>query len=138
MRLRPERISSDSGRQDEVEAGGAGTSSVNETACGASWAPPRSCLRRHQQKVTKLFPKAVRLAGIARPLKLHNLRDTFIVMALNAGVPLAVVSQIVGHSDIRITIRSYGRFGSTELEAAAKRLSRALFTTNIITKIGSG
>lgn len=76
------------------------------------------------EKVTKLFPKAAKLAGISRPLKLHNLRDTFIVMALNAGVPLPVVSQIVGHSDIRITIRSYGRFGNTELQEAAKRLSR--------------
>ncbi|MFZ5434158.1 MAG: tyrosine-type recombinase/integrase [Calditrichota bacterium] len=84
------------------------------------------------EKVTKLFPKAVQAAGITRHLKLHNLRDTFIITALNAGVPLPVVSQIVGHSDIRITIRSYGRFGNSELQEAAKRISRTNSTTNLL------
>jgi len=55
--------------------------------------------RRRWRKLTAL----ANLPGV-HP---HQLRDTFAVELLNAGVPLETVSTLLGHSSIRITERHY-------------------------------
>ncbi len=72
--------------------------------------------------VTKRFRKAVILAGIGRPLHLHNLRDTFIVQALVAGVPAFMVAKICGNS-VRVIEEHYSQFGSEEFSVALKHLN---------------
>ena len=62
----------------------------------------------------------IRQAGIRR-LKLHNLRDTFAVQSLLSGVPLAVVSAILGHASVVTTIKHYASIAGDELRIAAER-----------------
>ena len=48
----------------------------------------------------------------------HNLRHTFVVLALQAGVPVNDVSRIVGHGDVATTLNNYG---NTSREVVAER-----------------
>ncbi len=48
----------------------------------------------------------------------HNLRHTFVVLALQNGVPVNDVSRIVGHGDVETTLRNYG---NTSKEVVAER-----------------
>lgn len=41
-------------------------------------------------------------------LRFHDLRHTFASLALSAGVPMAVVSSLLGHSSISVTVDIYG------------------------------
>lgn len=49
----------------------------------------------------------------------HNLRHTFVVLALQAGVPVNDVSRIVGHGDVSTTMTSYG---NSSREVVAERM----------------
>jgi integrase len=69
--------------------------------------------------INRTFREAQRRAGI-RPLKLHNLRDTYAVNMLLSGVPLAVVSRILGHADVNTTIKHYAAIAGEELTIATK------------------
>ena len=41
------------------------------------------------------------------------------------GVPVPVVSRMLGHSNVRMTLR-YAHLGDREIEAAAERIGRAV------------
>ena len=41
------------------------------------------------------------------------------------GVPLPVVSRLLGHSNVRMTLR-YAHLGDREIEAAAERVGRTI------------
>ena len=41
------------------------------------------------------------------------------------GVPVPVVSRMLGHSNVRMTLR-YAHLGDREIEAAAERIGRSL------------
>lgn len=58
--------------------------------------------------------------GNVRQIRFHDLRHTTATLMLNAGVPLAVVSRILRHSDVRLTLNTYGH-----LEVEALRLAVA-------------
>lgn len=50
----------------------------------------------------------------------HNLRHTFVVLALEAGIPVNDVSRIVGHGDVETTLNNYGN-SSREIVAERTR-----------------
>lgn len=52
----------------------------------------------------------------------HVFRHTAAVWMAEAGVPMAEISQYLGHSNIGITIRVYARYSPTYLRGAAKAL----------------
>ncbi len=56
--------------------------------------------------VTKTFGRLVAEAGL-RPVRLHDLRHGRASLMLAAGVPIAVVSKMLGHSSITITSDTY-------------------------------
>jgi len=58
------------------------------------------------ETVTKRFGEIIRDAGL-RPIRLHDLRHGRASLLLAAGVPLAVVSKVLGHSSITITSDTY-------------------------------
>jgi integrase len=58
------------------------------------------------------FADAVEAAGLKRKVTFHGLRHLFAVRLLTRGVAITVVSEILGHSDINLTVKRYGRFGS--------------------------
>lgn len=63
-------------------------------------------------------PKALELS----PLAVHGLRHTFATIALQAGVPVTVVSKYLGHSSVTMTLNVY----SHVLRGAQKELANAV------------
>ena len=59
---------------------------------------------------------------------MHDLRHYFAVRALMRGVPMAVVSAWLGHSDINLTVKRYGRWAAEAREqwAWARRMSEPI------------
>ncbi len=60
----------------------------------------------HPQTLALIFKRAVKDSGLA-DIGLHGLRHTHATMLLEAGVPLKVVSERLGHSSIAITADTY-------------------------------
>jgi integrase len=58
------------------------------------------------------FFDAVAAAGLKGKVTFHGLRHLFAVRLLTRGVPITVVSELLGHSDINLTVKRYGRFSS--------------------------
>ena len=71
-----------------------------------------------------LWYRVRRDAGI-EDVRLHDLRHTFASHAVLAGVPLPVVSRMLGHSSPQMTLR-YAHLGDREIEAAAERVGNAV------------
>ncbi len=71
-----------------------------------------------------LWYRVRREAGI-EDVRLHDLRHTVASQAALNGVPLPVVARLLGHSDVRMTMR-YAHVGDREIEAAAERVGRAV------------
>ncbi len=63
-------------------------------------------------------------AGI-EDVRLHDLRHTVASHAVMHGVPVPVVSRLLGHSNVRMTLR-YAHLGDREIERAAERVGRAI------------
>ena len=71
-----------------------------------------------------LWYRVRREAGI-EDVRLHDLRHTHASHAVMNGVPIPVVSRILGHSSVRMTMR-YAHLGDREIEAAAERVGKAI------------
>ncbi len=65
-----------------------------------------------------------REAGIG-DVRLHDLRHTMASHAVMNGVPVPVVSRMLGHSNVRMTLR-YAHLADRDIEAAAERVGRAM------------
>jgi integrase len=50
------------------------------------------------------WASALREAGIA-PIRFHDIRHTFGTRAMDGGAPLSAVKEVMGHADIRTTMR---------------------------------
>ncbi|MCY4559708.1 MAG: site-specific integrase [Chloroflexi bacterium] len=66
-----------------------------------------------------LWYRVRREAGI-EDCRLHDLRHTHASHAVMSGNPMPVVSRLLGHADIGMTLR-YAHLGDREIEAAAER-----------------
>jgi integrase len=62
------------------------------------------------------FPDVVVEASIDKHVRWHDLRHAFAVRALLAGIPIAVVSAWLGHSDVNLTVKRYGRWASDNIK----------------------
>ncbi len=71
-----------------------------------------------------LWRKVRRQAEI-EDVRLHDLRHTFASHAVLQGVPLPVISRILGHAKERMTLR-YAHLTDRETEAAAERIGVAI------------
>ena len=58
-------------------------------------------------------------------VRLHDLRHTHASHAVMNGVPVPVVSRMLGHSNVRMTLR-YAHLGNREVEDAAERVGQAI------------
>ena len=65
-----------------------------------------------------------REAGI-EDVRLHDLRHTMASYAVMNGVPVPVVSRLLGHSSAQMTMR-YAHLADRDIEAAAERIGKAL------------
>ena len=57
--------------------------------------------------------------------RLHDLRHTHASHAVMNSVPVPVVSRLLGHSDVRTTLR-YAHLGDKEVEEAAERVGQSI------------
>lgn len=71
------------------------------------------------------FRRALMAAGLPR-VTLHDLRHSCATVMLEAGVPLPVISRVLGHSSIRITADLYAHVTPELARDAADRLAGAL------------
>ena len=58
-------------------------------------------------------------------VRLHDLRHTHASHAVMNGVPVPVVSRLLGHSNPRMTLR-YSHLGDRDIEQAAERVGQAI------------
>ena len=63
-------------------------------------------------------------AGI-EDVRLHDLRHTVASHAVMSGVAVPVVSRLLGHTDMGMTLR-YAHLAETDIEAAAERIGAAM------------
>ena len=72
----------------------------------------------------RLWNTVRRQVGI-EDVRLHDLRATFASHAVMNGVPVPVVSRLLGHSNVRMTLR-YAHLADRDIEASAERIGAAL------------
>ncbi len=65
---------------------------------------PLSCHNLHNRSWKPLLKKA----GLPHSTRFHDLRHSCISLLLSKGVPIKVVSEMAGHSDVSITLSVYG------------------------------
>lgn len=70
------------------------------------------------KSIKKGFSKAVEKAGLTN-VSPHVLRHTAAVHLAEAGIPMAEISQYLGHEDERITARVYARFSPGHMQKSA-------------------
>lgn len=71
-----------------------------------------------------LWYRVRREAGI-EDVRLHDLRHTHASHAVMNGVPVPVVARLLGHSNVRMTMR-YAHLADRDIEAAAERVGQAV------------
>jgi integrase len=69
---------------------------------------------------TTWWRRFTKRAGV-RFIRLHDLRHTSATLLINQGVHAKIISERLGHSDIRVTMNTYGHaFQKADQEAANK------------------
>ena len=70
------------------------------------------------------------------PIRFHDLRHTAATLMLNAGVNPKVVSEMLGHTSVAITLDRYSHVIPTLQEDAVRRLDQVLSVTRIGVRTG--
>lgn len=73
-------------------------------------------------EVTRLFVRLTEAAGVRR-IRLHDLRHGYASLLLAAGVDIAVVSKLLGHSSVAITADIYSHLLKDVRDAAADKIA---------------
>jgi integrase len=115
-----------------------------EAAWGTAWQQTGLVFTRkdgaalHPAHVTDTFQEIAGRAGLP-PIRLHDLRHTAASLALQAGVDLKVVSELLGHSSLSITADTYTSVLPAVAQAAAAAVAdivpRAAVVAQQATKI---
>ena len=84
---------------------------------------PRDPARPRSRNLA-FWSRALREAGI-EDVRLHDLRHTHASHAVMNGMPVPVVSRLLGHSNVRITLR-YAHLADREIEQAAERVGKTI------------
>jgi integrase len=75
--------------------------------------------------LSEWFDDQIKASGLPR-IRLHDCRHTAATLMLRQGTPVHVVSQILGHASIRITLDFYGHVLPGQTEEAGAKLSSEL------------
>lgn len=74
--------------------------------------------------LTKQMQRAMRVAGVP-VIRFHDLRHTFATLALAARVPFKVVSEMLGHKSVKLTLDTYAHTLPGMHESAVEALEAA-------------
>jgi integrase len=72
------------------------------------------------------FRSCIVPAGLPETTRIHDLRHTFATLLLERGVPIRVVSELLGHSSIGITLQTYGHVTPRMREGAIEEITDIL------------
>lgn len=78
-----------------------------------------------EQMAARAFEQLRQAAGLPA-MRWYNLRHSYATMLLDAGVPLHVVSGLLGHASVKITADLYGARAKRNTEVAAGYIARVL------------
>lgn len=78
------------------------------------------------ESVSLVFERRVGRSGLPR-ISFHQLRHTWATLALEEGIPLKVVSEILGHAKISITGDIYSHVRPAMQEDATTRVAAVVF-----------
>ena len=80
----------------------------------------------HPGSFSEAFDRRVKAAGLPK-IRLHDLRHGWATMALQAGIPAKVVSEILGHASISIALDTYSHAIPAMQEEAAAKVAALIF-----------
>jgi hypothetical protein len=95
------------------------------TPTRAWWSPPRTAGRWHPETLSVLFVRQANQAGLP-PIRLHDLRHSIASILLAAGTHPKVVSELLGHSSIGLTLDTYSHVIPSLAEEAAGVVAAAV------------
>lgn len=78
--------------------------------------------------ITHAFPRILKILNLPS-VRFHDLRHTSATMLLKAGINPKVVSERLGHTDIRITLNTYSHVLPDMQKEAAEKLAKNIYTT---------
>lgn len=83
--------------------------------------------RKHlsERSIQEVFHRAVKIAGIKKPVTVHSLRHSFATHLLENGVDLRYIQEILGHASSKTT-EIYTHVSSTSLNKIINPLDQAL------------
>jgi len=71
--------------------------------------PGRDDQHFDQSRISKVFKRVLKAAGLPSSLSPHALRHTFAIRLIRSGAPLTYVRDLLGHSSITVTADVYAR-----------------------------
>ncbi len=74
--------------------------------------------------LSKVFQRIVQRAGLKR-IRLHDLRHNFATLLRASGVPIEVISKVLGHASVLVTLKIYDHWEG-ELRAPADAMDQML------------
>lgn len=110
--------------------------SAERLAAGEAWAKGEEWVFTdevgrplHPTKLSKLFTEAAAAAGLPR-IRLHDLRHGYATAALEAGAPLKVVSERLGHKSVGITADTYSHVRPEVDQAVADKVAALIMSSD--------
>lgn len=74
-----------------------------------------------------LMPEMPTVEETVRSMPLHGARHSFATIALQSGVPMKIVSEMLGHSSIRVTADVYSHVSPGMSAEAAEVIADQMF-----------
>lgn len=99
------------------------TGRIAEWVFSTSKGTPLSCHNLHNRSWKPLLKDA----GLPHSTRFHDLRHSCISLLLSKGVPIKVVSEMAGHSDVSVTLSVYGHVLPDMQNLATEQMDKALF-----------
>jgi integrase len=76
--------------------------------------------------VNRHFRPTLKKAGLPK-IRFHDLRHTFATLLLKEGVPVTVVSKMLGHASAKMTLDTYSHVLPDSLDEASNAMEAAIF-----------
>jgi integrase len=80
----------------------------------------------HPDAVSDTFDRRVKASGLPK-IRLHDLRHTWATLALEANVPVKVVSEVLGHNSPAFTLDVYSHVTPVMMEDLARSIGATIF-----------